>query len=493
MLFNQPPFECTPEQREAFQRARLSQDARFDGKFFTAVITTGIFCRPVCRVKPPKEENVRYLPNAVVAQQQGFRPCKRCLPELAPEPQIPMSELQLKNALITCLGDIKAAACSCQLSERQFRRNFTQHFGLSPNQFWQQHRLLNALRLLRNSDLAIGQVAFASGFNSVRRFNEAIKELYGKPPKQLLTNDKPTDNSSNEVKITLNYKGEFDWPLMLSFFRLRQISEIECVTEHDYARVFDLNNAQGYFKVTHHESEQALLLTVSCNNYQILPLLISKVRKMFDLDADMKQIHQTIKQHASIEKVIKHSPGLRLPGCFDLFEFTIRAILGQQVSVKAATTLAKRICLRYGKSASTNTLGMTHTFPSVEALTQASFEGLGLTQSRIDTLKLWVSYYRENHNVFNYYQDIDSLQNTLVQLKGIGPWTVNYIAMRGLSDPDAFPSADLGIIKALSPAGCAPKERIKNKAILALAEHWRPWRAYAAIYLWHSLALQEEQ
>ncbi len=490
-MSNKTPTPDLTIHQESFQRARMSRDARFDGKFFIGVVTTGIFCRPICRVKPPKEENVRYYATAVIAQQQGFRPCKRCLPELAPEPRLALTEKQLLNALLIHQGNVNLSAEHCQLSERQYRRRFSLSFGVTPNQYWQQHRLLSALKLLRNSNLSITDVCFASGFNSVRRFNEAIKVLYGKAPSLLA--EHITKEATNQAQIKLPYQGEFDWPLMLSFFALRQIKEIEHVTEQQYARVFILDSTSGYFTVRHSEvaNEKAILLTVHTDNFQILPTLISRVRKMFDLDANLEIIHQTIGGNENIRKVIERTPGLRLPGCFDLFEFTIRAILGQQVSVKAATTLAKRICVAYGLPCKANPLGMSHHFPDNSRLLTANFEDLGLTQSRISTLKLWCQYYENNHQIFNYYNHIEEVQQELVKLKGIGPWTVNYIAMRGLSDPDAFPSADLGIIKALSEKGCAPKERIKNKDILALAQQWRPWRAYAAIYLWQSLSINE--
>ncbi|QOL26852.1 DNA-3-methyladenine glycosylase 2 family protein [Thalassotalea sp. LPB0316] len=482
-------FPLTLAQRERFQRARLSQDARFDGKFFIGVVTTGIFCRPICRVKPPKEENVRYYPSAIIAQQQGFRPCKRCLPELAPETPRPLSQKQLLNALLKHQGKVAAAANYCQLSERQFRRKFTEFYRLSPNIYWQQYRLLNALKLLRNSNMSMTQICFASGFSSIRRFNEAIRELYGETPKQISTRELAPPSKTIEIKLP--YQGKYDWSLMLSFFSARQISDIETVSQVSYARVFTIDGAQGMFEVHHSPIEQALVLKVECTDHTVLPELITRVRRMFDLDVNLEQVHQAIGTHPRIKKVIEQTPGLRLPGCFDLFEFTIRAILGQQVSVKAATTLAQRICLKYGKTCQENSLGLSYHFPDNQTLLNADFLDIGLTQSRIDTLRLWCQYFHDNSHVFNYYQDIDELQQTLVQLKGIGPWTVNYIGMRGLSDPDAFPSADLGIIKALSEKNCAPKERLKNREIIDLAKQWQPWRAYAAIYLWQSLTLND--
>jgi len=226
------------------------------------------------------------------------------------------------------------------------------------------------------------------------------------------------------------------------------------------------------------------VMQISLSDFSYLNHMISRVRRMFDLDADIQLIHQQLSQHPIIEQTISKYPGLRLPGCWDIFEFSIRAILGQQISVKAATTYAKRIANKYGTLNSELPKNTQLTFPSTTQLSHADFENLGLTTSRIDTLKRWLLFFQNNHILFENYQSLNALENTLCEIKGIGPWTVNYIAMRGLSDPDAFPSADLGIIKALTVKGDKPT----NKAIIALAEKWRPWRAYAAIYLWHSLA-----
>jgi AraC family transcriptional regulator of adaptative response / DNA-3-methyladenine glycosylase II len=281
---------------------------------------------------------------------------------------------------------------------------------------------------------------------------------------------------------------------MLSFFRHRQISNIEKVTEKEYCRSFTLENCHGWFKISQplskpsYKTKHALQLTVKMDDFSYLNQVITRVRKMFDLDADMSVIHQHLKSNELLNSVINQYPGLRLPSCWNIFEFTIRAILGQQISVKAATTLAQRITEKYGTSTiQTNRpySEMTKHFPTPEQLKKVDYTDIGLTQSRIATLQRWVDYYFATPDVFSKYKNIEALEQTLTQLKGIGPWTVNYIAMRGLSDPDAFPSADLGIIKALTINDDKPN----NKTILAIAEKWRPWRAYATIFLWQSLAI----
>jgi AraC family transcriptional regulator, regulatory protein of adaptative response / DNA-3-methyladenine glycosylase II len=466
------------------QQARLSKDVRFDGKFFTAVLTTGIFCRPICPARAPKEENVRYYVNAVQAQDAGFRPCKRCLPELAPQAHLPIKIKQLTQALESG-GKISELCHKFKLSERQLRRIFINNYGLPPSKYLHNQKLLLATKLLKTTNLAITDIAFAAGFNSVRRFNEAIKSAYCCTPSAIRSKThRLTNSTTNSVTVELAYRPPFDWSLMLSFFRVRQLNSIEQIKENSYRRTIELNGAKGWLAVAPITNKTALKLTVQLDDYRYLNQVILRVRRMFDLDADMQLIHQQLNQHPQLKNIIAQYPGLRLPGCWDKFEFSIRAILGQQISVKAATTLANRIAIKYGETARENPYSLTRTFPSESALAKVDYQDIGLTKSRISTLNNWLDFYQQHQDVFSCYPNIEALEQQLIKIKGIGPWTVNYLAMRGLSDPDAFPSADLGIIKALTVNGKKPN----NKAIIALSENWRPWRAYAAIYLWYSLA-----
>jgi len=476
---------------EVCESARLSRDIRFDGKFFTAVLTTGIFCRPICPARPPKPENVTYYENAELAQQSGFRPCKRCFPQLAPNLPLPRKIKQITQAYYENNYNLQKCAAQLAMSDRQIRRLFVQYYGLPPSQFFHQQRLLLAHKLLVSTSLSITNAAFAAGFNSIRRFNEVIMQTYKSTPSDIRGNKKIS--SDNQVTILLPYKAPFDWPLMLSFFRVRKMSNIEDIGIEHYFRTVELDDCRGWIKVSHHQDKSALNLTVKLTDYSYLHQIIARVRRMFDLDADMQIIHQHLVKHPKLALVIEQFPGLRLPGCWDIFEFSIRAILGQQISVKGATTLAQRIAEKYGDNVGTieqpDNINSTKYFPRIEALLNVDYQGIGLTGSRITTLQTWVAFFQQNESVFTKGLTIEELEITLTTLKGIGPWTVNYIGMRGLSDPDAFPSADLGVIKALTIEGVKPK----NKAILALAESWRPWRAYAAIYLWQSLAAQAEQ
>jgi len=464
------------------QQARLSKDARFDGKFYTAVLTTGIFCRPICPARAPKEENVRYFVTAVQAQNAGYQPCKRCLPELAPHVALPPNIHHLSDALVNDNASIAELAQQFSLSERQIRRLFHQHFGMPPKQYLNHHRLLKARQLLTGTNIPIVDVCFNAGFSSIRRFNELIKKTYFETPSNI-RNRVDTRFNDSEITVLLNYRPPFDWQGMLDFFRLRQLPGIEHITDKSYLRTIILDGVSGYIEVSHLANKNSLKLKVAVDNLHILDKIIFKVRRMFDLDADMSIIHQQLSNDPLLINQINSTPGIRLPGCWDIFEFSIRAILGQQVSVKAATTLASRIAHKYGQPLVIKHQDLHQCFPTYQQLIDVSFEKIGLTQSRIDTLKRWIHFYSVNPTILENYHDLDFLEQQLTQLKGIGPWTVNYIAMRGLSDPNAFPANDLGVIKALTIDNIKPK----TKQILKRAEAWQPWRAYATIYLWLSL------
>ncbi|REL25926.1 DNA-3-methyladenine glycosylase 2 family protein [Thalassotalea euphylliae] len=466
------------------QQARLSRDARFDGKFYTAVLTTGIFCRPICPARAPKEENVRYFQTAAQAQHAGYAPCKRCFPELAPQQKLAPPIQKLADAIDEGLS-VAELATRFAISERQARRLFLQHFGLPPNKYAQHQKLLKARQLLTGTNLPIAEVCFAAGFASIRRFNEAIKTTYHETPKQVRSRLSKVFHS-NEVSVLLNYRPPFDWQAMLTFFKLRQLPGIELIDGNSYRRTITLGTVTGWIEVTHIKDRNALKLTVALSELSVLDQVISRVRKLFDLDADMSVIHQHLATDKLLAKQIEQNPGIRLPGCWDIFEFSIRAILGQQISVKAATTYAGRIADKYGQVLNQQHPELNKCFPTVNDLKAADFQQLGLTQSRIDTLKRWVAFYQANQTLFTHYQSLSELTDKLVAIKGIGPWTVNYLAMRGLSDPNAFPASDLGVIKALSVEDKKPSV----KQILARADKWQPWRAYATLYLW--LSLQEK-
>ncbi|MEW6998082.1 DNA-3-methyladenine glycosylase 2 family protein [Colwelliaceae bacterium BS250] len=466
-------------------QARFSRDTRFDGQFYTAVLTTGIYCRPTCPAGPAKEENVRYYKSAAQAEFNGYQPCKRCKPELSPGQKLPTiidTALAILNAQPHV--DVQQLSKQCNIGDRQLQRLFQQSLGLTPKQFINQKRQISARKLLLTTTLPLADIAIISGFGSLRSFNDHVKAQYKLPPSKIRANSKAI--KSDTLRITLHYKGDLNWPLMLSFFQHRQIPSIEHVAD-TYQRTIHLDNCFGWLQVSKPEAD-CLYLDVQLSDYSKLPEIVTRVRKMFDLDCHLDVVREHLKQDPILTASIDRFEGLRLPGCWDVFEFSIRAILGQQISVKAATTLAGRIAEKFGQQVE-HIQGIVYpehlprVFPSYQKLLNCDFDGLGITNTRQQTLHTWIEFYSQNIELFNRPGDTESFEQELCKLKGIGPWTANYLAMRGLGLPDAFPAADLGIIKALS----SDAETINSKQILKISEAWRPWRAYAAIYLWHSL------
>lgn len=480
-------------------QARLSRDSRFDGKFYTAVITTGIYCRPTCPAGPAHEKNVSYYQSAAQAEFNGYQPCKRCKPELSPNQPLPKT-IDQALTLITIEPQIHVAhlATRLDLSERQLQRLFNDSLGVSPQTFINQKRQINARKLLISSTIPFADVALISGFGSLRSFNDHIKQQYKLTPSQLRQSSK--QEKVSHLKLKLAYNGELNWPLMLSFFKARQIAGVEAVTDR-YCRTINIDNCTGWIAVSKPVDSNHLSVDIWVNDFSKLAEIITRIRKMFDLDCNLDSIRTQLAKHPTLKPIIDSYPGLRLPGCWDIFEFSIRAILGQQISVKAATTLAGRIAQKFSKpivdenAVAAYPHGLSILFPQAEMLDSVCFDDIGITNTRQQTLHTWIEFFIANKSLFDNPRDSESFENTLCELKGIGPWTANYMAMRGLSLPDAFPAADLGLIKALSNKS-ELREQLKldddkqltGKQILAIAESWRPWRAYAAIYLWQSLS-----
>ncbi|MDJ0835771.1 MAG: AlkA N-terminal domain-containing protein [Acidobacteriota bacterium] len=481
--------------RKQCARARLARDRRFDGLFFTAVKTTGIYCRPVCPAKPPKEENVTYFQTAAGAAEAGFRPCLRCRPESAPGTPVWLGTestvsraLRLIHAGALNTGSVDDLADRLGITARYLRGLFARHLGASPLAFAQTQRFHFAKQLLNETDLPITQIALASGFGSIRRFNTVFKEAYGKPPRAYPreTEAKEATNPSGEHRLVLSYRPPYDWPAMLGFLRTRAIPNVERVGNDFYERSFRLGNCKGRLHIQHLADKHAFALTVRLDRIEALLEIVARVRRILDLDANVQAIQATQQSDPLLASLLERFPGTRLPGAWDPFEFAVRAVLGQQISVKAATTIAGRIAERIGPalSESEGGDGINRFFPTADEMAGADLSDLGLTRKRTETLAGLRTAIADGRVRLEVGHDLEHFIADLCALPGIGPWTAHYIAMRGLSEPDAFPEADLGIIKALSPPG----ERLSLKQLRARAEGWRPWRAYAAMLLWRSLA-----
>ncbi|MGE5640595.1 MAG: AlkA N-terminal domain-containing protein [Clostridia bacterium] len=467
-------------------RALRARDARFDGRFFVAVSSTRIYCRPVCTVRPPKRENCRFYPSAAAAEQGGYRPCLRCRPELAPGNSSVDATTRLAQAAASLIedgamndGGLERLAGRLGVSERHVRRALGTEFGVSPVEFAQTQRLLLAKRLLTDTSLPVTEVALASGFASLRRFNALFKERYRLNPKQL-RRVAPRGAPADTLRFELGYRPPYDWPAMTAFLAARAVDGVEAVDRGAYRRTARITlgprDYEGWLQVEPVARKPALAVTLSASLAKAAPAVLGRVKALMDVSCHPAEVSRALGALAA------RQAGTRVPGAFDGFEVAVRAILGQQVSVAAARTLAGRFAARFGRPIATPFPGLGFAFPppaSIAALGPAEIAAIGLPAARARTIGALARAVTEEGLELVPHADVERTLAQLRSLPGVGEWTAQYIAMRALAWPDAFPHTDLGVMKAL-------KERRPQK-VLAAAEAWRPWRAYAVMHLWRSL------
>ena len=465
-------------------RARASKDARFDGLFFTAVRSTGIYCRPVCPAPTPKRSNVLYYPTAAAATAAGYRPCLRCRPELSPEAHARGGDDTVQRALALIAdgvlqdASIETLATQVGIGGRQLRRVFLARTGATPIAVHTTRRLLLAKQLLTETTLPVTQVALAAGFNSLRRFNAAFLEGCGMPPTSIRRLRGETPDSA--LTLRLGYRPPLDFSTMLVFLGKRAIPGIERIGVDSYERVIGPVDASTWIRVTADPVKPELRLEISNTDPRAIPDIVRSVRRMFDLDADLAAVHSVLRDEPLLARAIRKRPGLRVPGGWDGFEIAVRAVLGQQVSVVGATTLARRIVDAYGASRIDARAGLDRSFPTPERLRDAPLEASGLPKSRSATLRSLANAVIEGQIHFGPGQRLDAFVESMVALPGIGPWTAHYIAMRALGHPDAFPAGDLVLQQVLGG-----DTRLSERATDARSQTWRPWRAYAVLQLWY--------
>lgn len=464
-------------------QARKSRDIRFDGRFFIGVRTTRIFCRLTCPVRTVKDENVRYFQTAAAAAEAGYRSCLRCRPELAPgTPAYAGSSTTVSRALRLIsespLEDesVEELAARLGVGSRQLRRLFVRYLGASPSTVMKTRRLHFAKKLIDESNLPMGELALAAGFRSVRRFNDAFRKVYHRTPTQIRQLAKTSTQPGNrEYVFRLDYRPPFDWNSLLSFLSARAIPGVECVTSNTYSRTIALNGDAGHFSVSHASEGTRLEARICFPEPRWLFLIVERLRRIFDLGAVPHEIAAHLSNDPLLKARIAAAPGLRVPGCWDGFELAIRAILGQQISVAAASTLAGRLVQMFGRPFVARER-LTHLFPTPSSLAEANVERIGLPIKRAETIRGLARALADDRITFAGQVDPDEFGKALCQLPGIGDWTAQYIAMRALGDPDAFPANDLGLLQ--HSGFSTPGELARH------AEAWRPWRAYAAMYLW---------
>jgi AraC family transcriptional regulator of adaptative response / DNA-3-methyladenine glycosylase II len=446
-------------------RAIKARDARFDGLFFTGVRTTGIFCRPVCPARTPLRQNVEFFPNAAAAQAAGYRPCLRCRPEVSPD--LPASAgssstvnraLRLINEGALDNGSTAQLADRLGLTDRHLRRLFLEHVGVPPIVVAETRRLLFAKKLITETHLAFADIAFASGYRSLRRFNEAFRDTYQRSPTELRRLRPPDGGAQSAIELKLNYRPPYDWNAFLHFVGRRAIAGLEVVRDDCYRR--------NGISVRHNARENCLVASIDADSVSKLRPAVEQIRFFFDLRANSGEIAAHLRKSPALKGIVARSGGLRLPGCWDPFELAVRAILGQQVTVRGASTLAARLVEQFGP-------------PRADRLADSDLAAIGLPEARAESLRALARAVCDGSVRLDGSATGAEVIESLCAVRGIGPWTANYIAMRALGDPDVFPASDLGLLKA---AGVSSPRRLEM-----MAEAWRPWRSYAALYLWESL------
>lgn len=475
---------------DELEKARQSRDPRFDGRFFVGVLTTGIYCRPVCPVRIPKKENVQLYRSAAGASEAGFRPCLRCRPESSPgTPAWIGAPYKVSKALqLIARGNLDGSSVDelaeqLSIGPRQLSRLFQQYVGASPVAVAQTQRLHFAKKLLDETSLPLAEVCFAAGFGSVRRFNAVFQSTYGRSPKELRKGVRGVKRTVGEgIRVRLSYRPPLDWRSMLAYLEYRKIPGVEHIDleQNAYYRTIAIGEHVGDIFVQFSEKEPSLLLQINFPDTRHLYHIVEKVRLLFDLRADSEEIDRFFSGDSLLSKVVRKNPGTRVTGCWDGLEVTVRAILGQQVTVKAATTLAGRVAQRHGESYDCASAHLTRVFPTAETLAKADLDGMGIVGQRIDAIKAVAGKIAAGDIVFDGVLETEDFVSGVCEIKGIGDWTAHYIALRVLNDPDAFPYSDL----ILRRAATDNRETLTPKALLQHAERWRPWRAYAVILLW---------
>lgn len=466
-----------------------SRDARFDGRFFTAVTSTGIYCRPICPAQTPKRANVRFYPSAAAAQAAGFRACLRCRPHLAPGTVQPPGGDRVVDRALRLIASgaadggagVAAMARRLAVSERHLHRVLTDTVGAGPLTLARMRRLQTARTLIEQTGIPITDVAFSAGYSSLRQFNSEVRAGTGRAPTALRRRGSAGHDGEGAIVLRLGVRPPFDGCALLAFFAQRAVCGVERCSSTSLTRSISL--ARGAAVVELEPQTTQLVVRLWLDDVRDLSAAVDACRRLFDVDADPEAIASVLGADPLLAPMVSARPGLRVPGCVDAEEIAIRAVLGQQVSVTRATALASRLTEKLGVPLAQPRHGVDRTFPAAAAVAEADLEGLGLTAERAATLHRLAGAIAAGDIDLSAAADGAEAAARLLSIRGIGPWTVTYIAMRGLRDPDAFPAGDLGLRRAFAQSGGG----YDSAALVARAERWRPWRAYATVHLWNQL------
>lgn len=494
-------------------RAIRTRDARFDGRFFTGVHSTGIYCRPVCPARIPKQNNVDFYACAAAAEDAGFRPCRRCRPETAPgtpawlgtSTTVTRALRLIADGALDHGGEIDQLADRLGVTARHLRRLFDRHLGASPVAIAQVRRVHFAKTLLDGTSMSITKIAYSSGFASVRRFNAVFAKTFRRSPREVREKRATPAGAgpANGLELRLCYREPFDYEALLAFLAARAIPGVEAVCNGHYRRTVSIEAEQGVIDVSQNLAAKHLILRLPPELSRHAMTIAERVRRLFDLLADSRVIEAQLSTDPLLRDIVKRFSGTRVPGAWDPFEISVRAILGQQVSVKGATTLSGRLAEAYGARLEVDREAADRTpdsqvgsevgseasdacvwlHPGPRQLVRSRGERIGLTRARAAALRALSRAVIDGQVCFDGAGDLDTAVTKLLEVQGIGPWTAQYIAMRGCAEPDAFPSGDLVLRRVAQQLS---QELNSETQLLDHAQAWRPWRAYAAMFLWRA-------
>jgi AraC family transcriptional regulator of adaptative response / DNA-3-methyladenine glycosylase II len=464
-------------------RARLSRDPRFDGKFFIAVRGSRVYCRSICPAPTANEENCRYFATAAAAAEAGYRPCLRCRPESSPgtpawagTSATVSRALRLIDEMGSEDGGMETLAERLGVGSRHLRRLFLRHLGATPKSVVQTRRMDFAKKLIDETNLPMTELAIAAGFGSVRRFNAGIRKTYHRTPTQIRTIARQrVALPENEYEFRLRFRPPYSWKGMLAFLAESATPGVEDIGSGAYRRTIALNGTDGSFEVSLDESRLALRARIRFGDPRALYFIVERIRALFDLNADWAKIARSLVADPMLSKRLKADPGLRVPGCWNGFELAVRAIIGRDVGSQDARDRAARMARAFGRPFPSDN-GVTHLFPEPGTLAGADLAGIGLPKARADAIRALARAVCDGDIAFEGVVDSDAFLRRLRKVPGIDAWTAQYVAMRALDEPDAFPFEREDLMRALG---------LNDPAALDLrTERWRPWRAYAAMYLW---------
>jgi AraC family transcriptional regulator of adaptative response / DNA-3-methyladenine glycosylase II len=478
------------EDFEACYRAIVSRDARFDGRFFTAVTSTGIYCRPVCPAQTPKRANVRFYASAAAAEAAGFRACLRCRPHLAPGGLQPGASDRVADRALRLIASgaadggagVAAVARRLEVSERHLHRVLCEAVGAGPLTLARMRRLQTARTLIEQTGMPITDVAFTAGYSSLRQFNSEVLSGTGRPPTGLRRHGAAGHDGEGALVLRLGVRPPFDGVALLRFFAARAVCGVEVCSPTILTRSVALPHGAAVVELASHAAQVVVRLWL--DDVRDLGAAVDRCRRLFDVDADPQAVDAVLCADPVMAPLVSCRPGLRVPGCVDPEEIAVRAVLGQQVSVARATALASRLTEQLGTPLAHPRHGVSRLFPTSAAIADANLDGLGLTGERAATLRRLAAALARGDIDLGVGCDSHEVVAQLQSIRGIGEWTATYIAMRALRDPDAFPAGDLGLRQAFARAGGGDPRTLRE-----YAERWRPWRAYATVQLWNHLSL----